>query len=94
MPILIKPHLTEKTLAGVAFNRFAFEVNPDANKHQIKEAVEALFKVNVIKVSTHNQKALQGRSYRTGRTVTQKRKNKIAYVQLKAKQTIDLFKTK
>lgn len=94
MTILIKPYMTEKTLAGGVYNRFAFVVNPDANKHQIKEAVEKHFKVNVVKVRTHKQRPLTGRSYRTGRTVTQKANIKIAIVELKDKQTIDLFKTK
>ena len=92
--ILIKPYMTEKTLAQGVFNRFAFLVEPSANKHQIKEAVEAHFKVNVIKVWTHRARALHGRSYRTGRTVTQKPNSKVAIVELKDKQTIDLFKTK
>ena len=92
--ILVKPHLTEKSHAQTALNRYAFIVDPDANKYQIKDAVEALFKVNVTGVRTRRQKPIRHRSFRTGLHVTQKPLRKIAYVQLKDKQSIDLFKTK
>lgn len=91
--ILLKPYLTEKTLAQNVYQRFAFVVNAKATKHQVKDAVEKLFKVNVLKVSTRLRKPISSRSWRTGNQVT-KKAVKIAYVQLKDKQTIDLFKTK
>ena len=53
MNILIKPIVTEKiTAQSESFNRYGFVVNRDANKHQIKKAVESLYNVNVASVNT------------------------------------------
>lgn len=91
---LLKPYLTEKTLAQGVYNRFGFLVDPNATKRQIKAEIENNYKVNVIKITTITKQLVKGRSFRTGKTVTQKRLRKVAIVQLKDKQTIDLFKTK
>lgn len=50
--ILRRPIVTEKTTLASEHNAVVFEVSIDANKPQIKEAVEALFKVEVAKVNT------------------------------------------
>lgn len=50
--ILRRPIVTEKTTLASEHNAVVFEVAIDANKPQIKEAVEALFKVEVAKVNT------------------------------------------
>ncbi|OGD79137.1 50S ribosomal protein L23 [Candidatus Collierbacteria bacterium RIFOXYB1_FULL_49_13] len=91
--LIIKPHLTEKTMAATAHNRFAFLVSPKANKNQIKEAVQAAFGVHVTGITTRTKKSLTHRHARTGKTITSSRK-KIAYVQLKSGETITLFETK
>ncbi|MDR3328000.1 MAG: 50S ribosomal protein L23 [Prevotellaceae bacterium] len=53
MSIIIKPVVTEKmTQIGEKFNRVAFRVVRDANKIEIKKAVEALYNVSVVKVNT------------------------------------------
>lgn len=53
MNILIKPIVTEKmTAQGESLNRYGFVVRKDANKEQIKKAVEALYSVNVAAVNT------------------------------------------
>jgi len=53
MNILIKPIVTEKmTAQGESMNRYGFVVKKDANKQQIKKAVEALYSVNVATVNT------------------------------------------
>ncbi|PTN10200.1 50S ribosomal protein L23 [Mangrovibacterium marinum] len=53
MNILIKPIVTEKmTAQGESLNRYGFIVRRDANKQQIKKAVEALYDVNVAAVNT------------------------------------------
>lgn len=91
---LLKPYLTEKTIAQGVYNRFTFVVDPKATKYQIKAEIESTFKVNVIKVRTLMKQKVTGRSFKTGKNITQKRRTKIAIVQLKDKQTIDLFKTK
>ncbi len=53
MDILIKPIVTEKmTALGTTLNRYGFIVQKDANKQQIKKAVESLYQVNVSSVNT------------------------------------------
>ena len=53
MDILIKPIVTEKiTALGSTLNRYGFVVQKDANKQQIKKAIENLYQVNVSSVNT------------------------------------------
>ncbi len=53
--IQITPIVTEKATAiSEANNRYSFRVSPDVNKHQIKDAVEKLYGVKVVGVSTMN----------------------------------------
>jgi large subunit ribosomal protein L23 len=53
MDILVKPIVTEKmTAQGERFNRYGFVVRREATKHQIKQAVESLYKVSVESVNT------------------------------------------
>ncbi|MGE4587741.1 MAG: 50S ribosomal protein L23 [Mangrovibacterium sp.] len=53
MDILIKPIVTEKmTALGEALNRYGFVVRKDANKKQIKKAIENLYQVSVSSVNT------------------------------------------
>ena len=55
MGIIIKPVVTEKmTKLTDKFNRYGFRVKKDANKLQIKDAVEKMYNVNVVKVNTMN----------------------------------------
>ncbi|MFH6602250.1 50S ribosomal protein L23 [Maribacter algicola] len=55
MNVLIKPIITEKMTAdSELYNRYGFEVDPRANKIQIKDAVEATYGVSVKKVRTMN----------------------------------------
>lgn len=78
--LILGPIVAEKT-ARVAeeYNQIVFKVLPDANKAEIKNAVEALFKVKVEKVSTLNQK---GKTKRTGRYLGKRSDWKKAYVTL------------
>ena len=53
MAIIIKPIVTEKVTAmGDKLNRYGFAVTPDADKQQIKAAVEDLYNVTVVSVNT------------------------------------------
>ena len=61
--IIIKPIMTEKTYADVATGKYTFEVAKDATKVDIKNAVESLFSVKVLKVNTLNY---DGKSTRVG----------------------------
>jgi len=50
--VIKRPIVTERSMAGMHDKRYTFEVDRRANKYEIKEAVEAIFKVNVDKVNT------------------------------------------
>ncbi len=87
--ILLSPLVTEKgTLVNEQANQVLFRVAPDANKVEIRQAVETCFKVKVEKV--HTVRVL-GKMRRVGRSVGQRPLWKKAYVTLAAGQTIDLF---
>ena len=61
--IIIKPLVTEKsTHQQTTRNAYAFQVNPAANKHQIKEAIERQYSVKVVDVRTMNRKGKPRRS--------------------------------
>lgn len=61
--IIIKPHITEKTYEEAAEGKYTFIVDSKANKTEIKNAVEKLFQVKVMKVNTINYK---GKAKRLG----------------------------
>jgi large subunit ribosomal protein L23 len=52
--VIRRPLLTEKAYAAQALNKVTFAIAPKATKKDVKEAVEALFKVDVVKVNTVN----------------------------------------
>ena len=55
--VLQEPHFTEKaSILGDHSNHYAFKVAKDATKREIKQAVEELFKVKVVNVTTLNMK--------------------------------------
>jgi large subunit ribosomal protein L23 len=62
--IIIRPIITEQSMEQGDINKYAFEVSRDANKIEIKKAVEEIFGVKVMKVTTLN---MQGKIKRTGR---------------------------
>jgi len=64
--IIIRPIITEKSMNGTAMKMYTFEVAKNANKIEIKKAVEELFGVKVAKVNTLNVK---GHLRRQGRTI-------------------------
>ena len=79
--IILKPVITEKSTMLKEVNReICFEVDPKANKSEIKKAVEQLFKVKVERVRIMNKR---GKPRRVGRTVGKKKDWKKAYVKLK-----------
>ena len=87
--IIIRPLLTDKGYDGIADKKYTFVVAKSANKTQIKEAVEKLFKVDVESVNTVNCK---GKLKRMGRTAGYTPDYKKAIVQLKAdSKTIEFF---
>ena len=64
--IIIAPIITEKSNDGLNEGKYTFEVNPKATKIDIKNAVEKLFEVKVLKVNTVN---VRGKEKRMGRYV-------------------------
>lgn len=87
--VIKKPLITEKTTAEKdARNVVVFVVNRDANKIEIKESVEKLFKVEVTTVKTVN---VAGKVKRVGKHIGKRPNWKKAYVSLKEGSNIDFF---
>jgi large subunit ribosomal protein L23 len=85
--ILLSPHVTEKaTLIGDTSNQFVFKVIQDAEKGEIKHAVETMFNVQVDSVRTLNVK---GKTKRFGWRMGKRKNWKKAYVRLKPGHDID-----
>ena len=64
--IILKPVITERSMDDLQAGKYTFKVATDANKTEIKKAVEQLFNVKVAKVNTLN---CNGRTKRVGRYV-------------------------
>ncbi|MBH09235.1 MAG: 50S ribosomal protein L23 [Candidatus Marinimicrobia bacterium] len=96
--IIIKPILTEKmAMLEERENKYAFLVSSDANKTEIKKAIEKKFEVKVIKIATLNrmgkQKQMTVKSGgRTIRTVGRRSNWKKAIVTLQSGSSIDLLR--
>lgn len=87
--IILKPVITEKsTWEAGARNRYAFEVHPDANKQMIRQAVQDIYKVRVVGVSTQTK---AGKYRRTRWGTFQTRAWKKAVVAVHADDRIDLY---
>ncbi|MGA7823901.1 MAG: 50S ribosomal protein L23 [Steroidobacteraceae bacterium] len=87
MSVLVAPHVTEKTsLAMQNHNQYTFRVRRDANKVDIRKAVELMFDVKVTGVQVVNE---SGKARRFGRTTGRTQDWKKAYVSLQSGQTID-----
>ena len=89
--ILIKPLMTEKSSKETEVaNRYSFQVNPKANKNQIKSAVEKFFNVKVLNVRTS---VVPGKLKRSGnRGMKKTTSTKKAWVQVQDGQKIEFFK--
>ena len=78
--VILKPVVTEKSMAAMGEKKYTFLVHPEANKSMIKEAVEKMFEgAKVAKVNTMNQ---EGKNKRRGAVVGKTAKTKKAIVQL------------
>jgi large subunit ribosomal protein L23 len=87
--VVASPLITEKgTLVNQLGNQVLFRVLPNANKTEIRQAVEALFKVKVEKVRTANY---LGKERRVGRNIGRRPAWKKAYVTLAEGHRIDFF---
>ena len=85
--VLVAPHITEKTaLAMQNANQYAFRVRKDADKTEIKQAVELMFDVKVASVQVSNE---PGKTRRFGARIGRTQDWKKAYVRLAEGQAID-----
>mgnify|MGYP001262270062 FL=1 len=93
MGILIKPIVTEKmTVQGEKLNRYAFEVDREANKIQIKAAVEEMYGVKVLDVNTVNYHGKKkSRFTKAGLLSGRTNHFKKAYVTLAGEDKIDFY---
>ena len=93
MDILIKPIVTEKmTTLGEDLNRYGFLVNKDANKIQIKQAVEKMYGVSVESVNTMRYGGKEKSRFTKSGVITGKTKSfKKAIITLAEGETIDFY---
>jgi len=86
--VLLAPIVSEKSYAATTTGRYTFRVHPDAHKTQIRQAVEELFEVKVVRVNVISMPAKPKRRgvHRGTRPGWKK-----AVVQLRAGDTIEIF---
>ncbi len=88
--VILKPVVTEKSMAGMGDKKYTFLVHPDATKTQVKDAVERMFEG--AKVASVNTMNLDGKKKRRGMVVGRTAKTKKAIVQLTAdSKDIEIF---
>jgi large subunit ribosomal protein L23 len=86
--IILRPLITEKNTNLMAYNKYSFEVDRNANKAQIKHAIEEIFNVTVTKVHTMNMRGkMRRRGMQYGYTADWKK----AIVTLTEGDRIELF---
>ena len=87
--VILAPVVSEKSYDLIEnHNTYTFDVDPRANKTQIKNAVETVFDVKLVRVNTMNRK---GKTKRTGYKYGKRKDIKRAVVTLAAGDSIDLF---
>jgi large subunit ribosomal protein L23 len=86
--VLLKPVISEKSYGLLDENKYTFLVHPDANKTQIKIAVEQVFNVKVTSVNTINR---EGKRKRTRFGYGKRKNTKRAIVSVAAGDRIDIF---
>lgn len=90
--VILKPVVSEKSYALLENNVYTFVVDPRANKVEIRQAVEAIFSVQVIGVNTLNRKGKRKRN-RKSFTFGTRADTKRAIVTLAPGSKIDLFES-
>ena len=86
--VLLAPVISEKSYGLLDENKYTFLVDPEANKTEIKIAVEKVFGVRVVGVNTANR---QGKRKRTRTGYGRRKATKRAIVALAEGQRIDIF---
>ena len=88
--VILKPVITERSMAGMGNKEYTFLVHPEANKTMIKEAVEKMF--DGVKVERVNTMNYDGKKKRRGMTEGRTAKTKKAIVKLTAdSKDIEIF---
>ncbi len=88
--VILKPVVTEKSMAAMGEKKYTFLVHPEATKAQVKEAVEKMFEGT--KVASVNTMNLDGKTKRRGMTFGKTAKTKKAIVQLTTESAdIEIF---
>jgi large subunit ribosomal protein L23 len=90
--VIIKPVVSEKSYALLDRGAYTFVVHPDANKVEIRQAVESIFNVRVLKVNTLNRPGKRKRNRRSF-TFGKRADTKRAVVTLAGDDRIDLFES-
>lgn len=90
--VIVRPVISEKSMDQTQRGKYTFRVHRDANKHQIKAAVEELFKVtvtdvNVLTTKPHAKRRMTGRNRQLGYTVAWRK----AVVTLAGDDKIEFF---
>jgi len=88
--VILEPIVSEKSYGLLDTNVYTFKVHPSANKSEIRDAVETIFGVGVVKVNTMNRKGKRKRDRRTGKWGS-KPSSKRAMVTLVEGDSIELF---
>jgi len=88
--VIIRPIVSEKSYAGIERNSYTFLVDPHANKTEIKEAVQTIWRVRVTSVNTLNR---HGKTKRRGWTKGKRPDQKRAIVTLADGDSIEIFET-
>ena len=86
--VLLAPVVSEKSYSLLDANKYTFLVHPDANKTEIKIAVEKVFNVKVTSVNTINR---TGKTRRTKNGLGKRKDTKRAIVKLADGDRIDIF---
>ena len=89
--VIIRPMVSEKSYAGLELNRYMFLVDPASNKTEIKEAIQQIWNVRVLKVNTMNRK---GKVQRFRYTKGKRPDQKLAVVSLAEGDSIEIFEQK
>ena len=87
--VIIRPVISEKTFALAEAGKYTFRVHDDAHKTEVRQAIEQLFDVGVVEVRTAWVKT---KPKRRGHTSGRTRRWKKAIVQVRAGETIPLFR--
>ena len=90
--VIIRPVVSEKSYGLLEDNVYTFVVHPRATKIEVREAVEAIFNVRVVKVNTLNRKGKRKRNRRSA-TFGTRSDTKRAIVTLAPGSRIDLFES-